>query len=373
MIRILHAYSGNLYGGLEGMLATIARTAAAFADVDTRFALCFEGQLASELRDAGAALYPLFPARLSRPWTVWRARRALGRVLRAGRFDAVVCHSPWPLAVLGPVARAHSTRLIFWTHQFLDGTGFDQRWARWCRPDLAVANSRYSAGSVGRLFPGLSAEVVYCPYRPGRLEPTAELRRAVRDELDTPADARVVLQASRLEWWKGHRLHLRALARLRDLPDWVCWLAGGAQRPEEQTYLAELKALAAELKIADRVRFLGHRRDVPRLLAAADLVCHPNEAPEHFGIAFVEALAAGRPVVATRMGGAVEVVDPACGVLTDPDPTAVADALAGLFRDPARAAALGANGPARAAELCDPVRNLGQLYSLLRTRLRIPA
>jgi glycosyltransferase involved in cell wall biosynthesis len=138
-------------------------------------------------------------------------------------------------------------------------------------------------------------------------------------------------------------------------------------------YLAELKALAAELKIADRVRFLGHRRDVPRLLAAADLVCHPNEAPEHFGIAFVEALAAGRPVVATRLGGAVEVVDSACGVLTDPDPGPVADALAGLLRDAGRRAALGANGPARAAELCDPAQNLARLYSLLRARLRIAA
>jgi glycosyltransferase involved in cell wall biosynthesis len=372
-MRVLHAYSGNLYGGLEGMLATVARTAARFPAAEAHFALCFEGQLADELRAAGATVHPLGAVRVSRPWTVWRARRALRGAIRRTDPDVVVCHSPWPLAVLGPAVRSAGKPVVFWTHQYLDGSGLDQRWARWCRPDLVIANSRYSAGSVGRLFPGAEVEVVYCPYQFDRAEPTAELRRGVRAELDTPADARVVLQASRLEWWKGHRLHLKALGRLRELPGWVCWLAGGAQRTEEVSYLGGLKTLTSDLGIADRVRFLGHRRDVPRLLAAADVVCHPNEAPEHFGIAFVEGLAAGRPVVATRMGGAVEVIDPTCGVLTDPTPEAVAGPLGELLRDPARADALGAAGPARAAALCDPDRNLTRLYSVLRARFRIPA
>jgi glycosyltransferase involved in cell wall biosynthesis len=50
-----------------------------------------------------------------------------------------------------------------------------------------------------------------------------------------------------------------------------------------------------DLRIADRVRFAGQRDDVPRLLAAADLHCQPNSSPEPFGVAFVEALAAGLP------------------------------------------------------------------------------
>ncbi len=196
-----------------------------------------------------------------------------------------------------------------------------------------------------------------------------EERKEVRAAIGTSDEARVVLQASRLEWWKGQRLHLRALAELKEMPGWDCWLAGGSQRPDEVAYLGELKTLAANLGIADRVRFLGHRRDVPRLLAAADIVCHPNESPEHFGVAFVEALAAARPVVATRMGGAVEIIDRSCGVLTEPTVPAVAAALGELIRDPAQCAALGERGPARAAELCDPHRNLSNFYSLLRSRV----
>jgi glycosyltransferase involved in cell wall biosynthesis len=117
------------------------------------------------------------------------------------------------------------------------------------------------------------------------------------------------------------------------------------------------------------VRFAGHRRDIPRLLAAADVVCHPNEAPESFGLSFVEGLAASRPVIATRMGGAVEVIDDSCGVLVEPIVPAVASALEGLLRDPARCAELGAHGPARATELCDPRNNLSNLLALLRSEV----
>ena len=79
---------------------------------------------------------------------------------------------------------------------------------------------------------------------------------------------------------------------------------GGAQRSHEAVYLAELRQAADRAGIGDRVRFLGQRTDVPDLLAAADVFCQPNTGPEPFGIAFVEALYAGLPVVTRRWRGA---------------------------------------------------------------------
>jgi len=366
-MRVLHVYSGNLYGGLESMLVTVARSAPDFPDIETQFALCYEGQLAGELRSTGATVHLLGDVRASRPWTVWRARRALRQVIAEQRPTVIICHSPWPLAVFGPVVQRAGLPLVFWLHQYLLGRSFDERWARWARPGLVVCNSRYTAGSVGVLFPNVQTEVVHCPCQFTPVEPTEELRRAARAELDTPADARVVLQVGRLEGLKGQRLHLKALGLLRDLPGWACWLVGGIQRPHEARYLEELKGLADQLGIADRVRFPGHRRDIQRLLAAADVVCHPNEEPESFGLAFVEGLAAARPVVATRMGGAIEVIDSSCGILVEPTVAAVAAALDDLIRNPEHCDALGARGPARAAELCNPQRNLSKLYALLRS------
>ncbi|MBY0458826.1 MAG: glycosyltransferase family 4 protein, partial [Gemmataceae bacterium] len=118
--------------------------------------------------------------------------------------------------------------------------------------------------------------------------------------------------------------------------------------------------------IAGRVRFLGHRSDVRRLMASADVHCQPNTGPEPFGLAYVEALGAGLPVVASGFGGAAEIITPACGVLTTPgDPGAVAAALRELIANPGRRAELGAAGPDRARELCDPAARLGDFARAL--------
>ena len=182
-----------------------------------------------------------------------------------------------------------------------------------------------------------------------------------------PEGTVVILQASRLERWKGQAIHLAALGLLRDLPGWECWLAGGIQKAGEAQFMDELRSAVERAGIADRVRFLGQRADVPRLMAAADVFCQPNTGPEPFGIVLVEALYTGLPVVTSGFGGAAEVVDQTCGVLTTPeDPEAVAAALRGLIQDPSRRRALGEAGPSRAQSLCDPARQLNAVAALLR-------
>src|SRR5262249_41027519 len=147
----------------------------------------------------------------------------------------------------------------------------------------------------------------------------------------------------------------------------------GAQRPEEEHCLGDLIGRCRELGIAERVRFLGQRTDVPHLLAAADLHCQPNTGPEPFGIAFVEALYAGLPVVTTALGGALEIVDESCGILVPPDDgAALQGVLRGLPADPERRRALGQGGPARAMTLCDPAQAMQRLQNFLRSTQGIP-
>jgi glycosyltransferase involved in cell wall biosynthesis len=146
-------------------------------------------------------------------------------------------------------------------------------------------------------------------------------------------------------------------------------MAGGPQQPAESEYFADLKGTAERLGIAARVRFLGERTDVDHLLCGADVHCQPNTRPELFGITFIEGLAAALPVVSTRIGAAVEILD-GYGLLVAPDdPSALANAFERLIVDPAQRAALGAIGPARAARLCDPAENLDQLHSIFRDQL----
>ena len=165
-----------------------------------------------------------------------------------------------------------------------------------------------------------------------------------------------------MEPLKGHRLHLEALARLRDLPAWECWLVGGAQQPSEERYLEEIKTRCVRLTIDRRVRFFGERSDVRRLLSAADIYCQPNTSPDSFGLTFVEGLLAQLPVVTTALGGALEIVDSTCGFLVPPDdPAALAACLRQLIVDPDLRSRLGAAGPGRARDLCDPSKQMARV------------
>jgi glycosyltransferase involved in cell wall biosynthesis len=188
----------------------------------------------------------------------------------------------------------------------------------------------------------------------------------VRRELNTPEDAVVVVQVSRIEPWKGQLLHLEALGRLRMLPNWICWFVGGPQRPEEKQYFEEMHRAAVRLGIADRVRFLNERSDVPRLLSAADIYCQPNIGPEPFGITLVEALNARLPVVTTAIGGANEILDEKCGLLVAPcNAPELAAALQRLIEDTELRQQLGQQGPARARHLCDPLARIREFCGIL--------
>lgn len=367
-MKVLHVTSGNLYGGIETMLVAIARHRDTATRMDSQFAVCFEGRFRRELVGTGSKVHDLGAVRARNPMSVRRARlELLGTIEREG-IDVVVCHSAWPLAIFGPAVPSSGRPLVLWQHGPLDGVFWLERWARRSRPSLVICNSRFTASSVCTAYDPSRVEVLYCPV-PGHADMSQVLgpdRDALRSEFGAGPDDAVIVQVSRLEEGKGHRLHLEALARLRDTPGWVCWMIGGAQRPSERAFLAQLKALASDRGIADRVRFLGQRTDVMRLLSAADIHCQPNTHPEPFGITFVEALFAGLPVVATAMGGVLEIVDDTCGLLAQSTvPAAVAELLERLVGDPEQRRRLGRNGPARAMELCDPAIQIPKLERLL--------
>jgi glycosyltransferase involved in cell wall biosynthesis len=353
-MRLLHIYSGNLYGGIEVFLRTLARLGQGVSELTHEFALCFDGRLSQELREAGAATHLLGAVKVSRPWTVWRARSRLTQLLGRERYTAAVCHAAWPQALFGPVVRALGVPLIFYQHDTLNGRHWLERWARVTVPDLVLSNSRFSAGTLATVYPRARYQVRYLPVPAPEQVPGPEERARLRAELGAGEQDTVIIQACRMEEWKGHRLLLEALGRLSSLPGWKLWVAGGAQRPHEVRYLESLESQAAALGIREHVRFLGQRTDVARLLRAADVHCQPNLSPEPFGIAFIEALQAGLPVITTAMGGPLEIIDETCGRLVPPQPEPLAEAIWRMMEQPEERRRLGAAGPARAAALCEP-------------------
>jgi glycosyltransferase involved in cell wall biosynthesis len=361
-MRVLHLYAGNLYGGIETFLVTLAKTQALMPQMQHEFALCFPGRLSNELADAGAVVYQLGEVRVRKPWTVWAARSRLKMVLQQGQFDVVLCHSFWVQALFGRVVKQYQLPLVFYCHDLPSGKNWLEKWAKRTLPDLAVANSKYTESKLEVIYPNTTSQVVYCPVS----SLSSSDRAQVRSQLQTPDEQVVIVQVGRLDPLKGHQSLLAGLKHLKHLPNWEMWIAGGVQRPQEQAYLAFLQAEAEKFGILERIKFLGHRSDVPNLLAAADIYCQPNRDAESFGISLVEALYAGLPVVTTEIGAAPEIVNPSCGVLVTPhDPTAIAQALEPLIMQPEARDRLSKSSVARAIELCDPQRQLHQLFAIL--------
>src|SRR2546426_12706579 len=87
ILRVLHVHSGNLYGGVETILVTLARHRILCPQMQSHFALCFEGRLSEELKLAGASVYSLGKTRLRNPDSVRRARRVLRELLDKNGFD----------------------------------------------------------------------------------------------------------------------------------------------------------------------------------------------------------------------------------------------------------------------------------------------
>ncbi|HTR61496.1 MAG TPA: glycosyltransferase family 4 protein [Candidatus Binataceae bacterium] len=363
MIRVMHIDAGNMYGGVETFLVSLARYRSLCPEMDPEFAVCFEGRLASDLAKTGVWVHRLSEVRSRNPLSIYRARKRLGRLLARGRTDVVVCHMPWVQAMFGPVVRKHGLPLVCWLHGASEGKHWIERWASRTRPDLVFCNSNFSMRGVVGIFPRAKGRVLYYPVANEHENPDPGARAALRAEFATDADSTVIIQVSRLERWKGHTFHLDALAKLRDLPGWTCWIVGGPQRSDEVTYNSELKDKAIALGLADRIRFLGQRADVAKLLGAADIFCQPNTAPEPFGIVFVEAMFAQLPVVTTALGGAVEIVDERCGVAVEPgNVDALSSALRHLIVDEGARSRLGAAGKTRAEQLCGVESQMNRLF-----------
>jgi len=147
-----------------------------------------------------------------------------------------------------------------------------------------------------------------------------------------------VLTVANLRTEKAHEVLLAAAARLVGAhPQLQFQIAGDGPR------LAELRALAQSLGLAPHVTFLGHREDVPALLAGADVFVLPSRS-EAFPNGAIEAMAAGLPVVASAVGGLLDLIESGrTGLLVPADnPEAPAQPLGSLIVSPARASLLGA-------------------------------
>jgi glycosyltransferase involved in cell wall biosynthesis len=251
-----------------------------------------------------------------------------------------------------------------------DWMGPAVRWA-FRRADALVGISEFVSQSiVAKGYPADRVHTILNAIDPGQWDPTLD-PAPFRREFGIALDAPVVASASRLFHWKGHAELIRAVAIVRrELPGVRLVIAGADYGFAGGTgHMAELQALARELGVAEHVIFTGHRTDMARILAAADVFAMASF-EEPFGLVFAEAMAMKRPVVGLDSGGAPEVIDHGGSGFLAPrgDIPALAEHLANLLRDSALRARMGEHGRRRVEAKFSPSRfasDAGRLYERL--------
>jgi len=182
------------------------------------------------------------------------------------------------------------------------------------------------------IYKGISAErvtVMHYPVDPHDMRPTRS-PTDVRREFGAGKDTPVVGTFAHLSRKKGYRELVRAAAFvLSAIPTAQFWCFG------EGPLRGKLEQSARELGIADRFKLLGFRRDVPDLMQAIDVMCLPSHR-EPFGLVYVEAALAGKPVIACDAGGAPEIIEHNdTGLLIPPPQSAIRNPKSAIEDEPA--------------------------------------
>lgn len=374
MVRVLYVNPEGFIGGAERSLLLLLGTLdrSRFTPVLLTFA---EGPLTEQARmmDVPVRSVPV-SARVRRMTRLYRSylpgtylrlltsgAAAVVRMQRVIReMDAQIVHTNGMKAhVLGGLAaRLRRVPVVWHVRDFfpVGGQGFLLHWLARSLPIRIIANS---GATAAQFFgsPRLEAKVRCIPNGVDVTAFTPGYKRGrARREWGIPENTPLVGMVAHLTPWKGHRTFLRAASRVAaELPETRFVLVGGDLYGTDghHGYRDELAGLAGTLGLGRQLVFAGACEDVREVLADLDVVVHPPSQPEPFGRVLIEAMAMGRPVVASRVGGIPEVVEEGkTGVLVPPDdPEALAVAVVGLLKAPDLRASMGMAGRRRVEDL----------------------
>ncbi|WP_419185893.1 glycosyltransferase family 4 protein [Rohdeia mirabilis] len=271
----------------------------------------------------------------------------LVRLLRSVGCDLAHLHTGRGAWIGGLAARLAKVPCVVTRRQDKRLAGSPKR--RLLYRHLATASVGISPGVTEQLLaagaPAGRVATIWSAVDPARLQPR-EAAGAVRERLGVGAGDLLVVSTARLVRRKGLDVLLEALTRLRTSRSVTVALAGDG--PERAAL--EERARAASSPPARRALVLGSVADVGSLLAAADLFVLPSRA-EGLGVAALEAMALGRAVVATDVGGLGQAVHDAGRLVPPDDPAALAAAIDRLADDPREAALLGERAALRASRV----------------------
>lgn len=364
-IRLLLVVDSLEVGGAERQVVDLA-VALRRKGYEVVVACSVAGDLSGVLREAGIPVRPLLRRLVKRSLSPAYARRLRG-LLRGERFDLAHAHIYASAAAAALATPGTGVPLVITEHTEATWQTWRARWvSRWVyrRVERIIAVStpiRRRLVERDGVHPDLITIV------PNAVVATPEARP--EEPTAGPSGRPLVGVVARLQPEKGVATFLKAAARTAPrFPEAHFIVAGDG--PLRQ----ELVALAEDLGLRDRVRFLGFRSDASALMASLDVLVVPS-LTEGSPLVTLEAMAAGVPVVASAVGGIPDQIrDGKEGLLVPPGDTgAMAEAIAALLRDPARARSLGEAGRRRATSVFSHAVMVRRIEDVYREVLGRPA
>lgn len=328
-------------GGAELMFEHLL--AAHVSSGGTPFPVAFleEGPMVERARAWGYRPHVIPSGRLREPAAYLRTVGRLRSWMRSERPAAVLSWMAKGHLYAGPAAASVGVPAVWFQHGISDGHWMDR--ASSALPARGVlCCSRAAETAQQGVRRALPTAVTY---------PSVDLDRFAAEVLPSPACAReqlglapegpVVMLVARLQPGKGVPVFIEAAAAVERLVPKAQFVVVGGADPRDLDYPGRLSEQAHVLGLGDRIRFAGHQSNVATWMQAADCVVSASVAAEGFGMVLVEALALGKAVVATDLGGPREILHSGAGWLVPPgDPAALAQAMVQSVAEPPTAHAV---------------------------------
>ncbi len=287
------------------------------------------GRLVGQLEEQGSKHYAL-PVHKKSVAVAWKMIEQVRDIIVREKIQIVHARSRVPAWIAFFACRKTKAMFITTCHGFYRHPWYSQVMG-W--PKLVIVPSEAIARHMIDTY-HVPAERIRCIPRSVDMARFEGIKRAKRKD-----GSFVVVILGRLTPLKGHPYFLQAMARvMRQVPHVKIWVIGDAPQKKPE-YRDELEKQAARLGLRNNIEFMGNRSDIPQLLAQADALCFASTEPESFGRAIVEAQAMHVPVVATKVGGVLDIIeDGRTGYLVLPkDAGAMADKVLHIYQHPKEA------------------------------------
>ncbi len=305
-MKVLHSCLSQSWGGMEMYSLDTARTLLK-AGVDVEL-LCYPGsRLHKEALKSGIKTYALKFRKIFNPVNLYK----MNKLIRKNNYDLIHAESSGDLWLIVPSLKwsAYKTPLLMTKHvgSFINKKDIFHRWI-YKRVDVVLAISQVIKSNLLKTTPLDETRILllYDSIDTGRFDPALVKEKTVRKEFGISDDEIVIGMTGRFSPGKGHEEFLTAAKHLSRKFDNLKFIIAGEPSRGEDGYAANIKILAAELGIMDKIIFTGYRTDVPQVLAAMDIFVFPSHA-EAFGMALVEAMSMERPSVCSNSDGVLEI------------------------------------------------------------------